>query len=278
VVDPLAARVTTRIAIAPATPLAHNVAYYAFDAFWVAQPGRIWKVSVSGAVSSAELPPDLVPTTMTISEHWLWLGSVRRLVRIEPQTLATSVTSELPVPAGIAPLLGTKRGLFAVGWNQSKIWILDPDSGLPITSMTVGDKELVDTMVDTGTGIWAIGNCGNVMRFNDGGSGPEQKVRISYVSQDFPTRAALGSLWLGDQVSSELVRLDISTGAVLARLPVDASDPDDPLFDIVAGQQSVWVIDRGVSRVDPVTNRVLRLTQPTSESMRVSAAVAAPPR
>jgi streptogramin lyase len=84
-------------------------------------------------------------------------------------------------------------------------------------------------------------------------------VRISEVSQDLPSVVALGDLWVGDEVASEIVRVDGATGHVLARVPFTAADPDDPAFSLIAGPGSVWVVDGGVARVDPLTNTVTRI-------------------
>jgi streptogramin lyase len=107
-------------------------------------------------------------------------------------------------------------------------------------------------------------------------------VRISDVSQDLPAAGALGSLWVCDEVDSELVRIDQATGRVLARIPFSAADPDDPAFTVVTGRASVWLPDTnlagGISRVDPATNRSTRLVSSKGVPHGVSAAVAAPPR
>jgi streptogramin lyase len=104
---------------------------------------------------------------------------------------------------------------------------------------------------------------------------------VSDVSQDFPAAVALGSLWIGDEVYSELIRLDLATGKVIARLKVPAADPDDPAFGPVAGAHSLWLVDgnlaNGILRVDPATNQVVRLAGPTSVSLGLTAVVAAPP-
>jgi streptogramin lyase len=84
-------------------------------------------------------------------------------------------------------------------------------------------------------------------------------VRISEVSQDLPAVAALGDLWVGDEITSEVVRIDGETGHVLARMPFAAADPDDPAFRLIAGPGSVWVVDGGVARIDPVTDTVTRI-------------------
>jgi hypothetical protein len=283
VVDPAQARVAERatVPIPPIKPLADNVWYYAHGALWIAQPGRLWRVGRSGEVSSMELPPDFRPTARSATDRWLWLAGGRRLARVDPAARTVFVTGDLPVAAGIGDLLGTPSGLFAVGWNQSQIWVLDADSGILESSIQIPDGELVGSLFDTGTALWATGNCGHVMRVT-GLDRPEiYKVKISSVSQEFSARVALGSLWVADEDRSELVRIDLQTAKVLARIPVEAADPDDPAFTVFAGQHSVWLMDaKGYMHVDPATNRALRLASPSaaSTSTPASGVVAAPPR
>lgn len=80
---------------------------------------------------------------------------------------------------------------------------------------------------------------------------------------------------VGDEVKSQVVRLDAATGTVLARTAFAAAGPDDPLVVLVAGQSTVWVLDRNVSRADPGTSRITRLLDGADP---LAAVMAAPPR
>lgn len=287
VVDPIRARVTASAVVVPARPLAHNLLYYGHGSLWIAQPGRLWRVSPAGKVSAIPLPTDYTPTMLAATGHWLWLAGGRRLVRVDPATGAISIVDELPGSTGIGQLLGTRNSLLAVGWNQPEIWVLDPDTGASTSSIRLSDGELVGGMYDVDGAVWATGNCGNIVRVDEGAEPRLRTVRISDVSQDFPAVAAAGSFWVADLVRSEVVRIDLRTMEVLARLPVEATDPDDPAFTVVAGRHSVWLLDGDVAathvlRVDPETNRVLRLPSPADvpsagASYGTSAVVAAPP-
>jgi len=102
------------------------------------------------------------------------------------------------------------------------------------------------------------------------------------VSQHLPSAAALGSLWVCDEVNSDLVRIDPDAGRVLTRIPFSAADPGDPAFAVITGRRSVWLIDtnlaNGISRVDPTTNQIARLTPSRGVTIGLSAVVAARPR
>src|SRR5262249_25388726 len=96
-VDPVEARVTRWAMVPPVKPLADNRLASAHGALWITQPGRLWRVSPSGDVSSIQLPADFKTTTTAATDRWLWLAAGRQLVRVDPATLTTSVEDELPV-------------------------------------------------------------------------------------------------------------------------------------------------------------------------------------
>jgi hypothetical protein len=264
VVDPATARVVRRVPIAPARPLAKNHTHYLHDALWVAQPGQLWRVgSASAEPTRAPLPTDFDPTAVAATSQWLWLAGDRQLVRVDPATGAVSTTVELPIPAGVGELLGTPTGLFAVGWNQAAVWVLDPDSGALKSTVNVPNGELISgAYADDGT-VWATGNCGHVVRVSTVEPTGVQAVKISGEDVDSSAVAALGSFWVCDRERSEVVRIDLSTATVRARIPVLPADPDEPEFAVVADPHSVWVVDINlanyVQRVDPATNRTWRI-------------------
>jgi hypothetical protein len=275
VIDPMTARVVAQGTVPSAHPLIRNVFRYAHDALWIAQPGTLWRITATGEVRQTALPQGFTATTSTATARWLWLSDGGRLLRIDPAD--PSATRETAVPAGLGQLLGNGTGLYGTGTNSSEVSILDTDTGERRRSVRQPDGETVMAMVDAGDRVWAIGNCGNVMRVPDGMS-----TRVSDVSQDLPAVAGLGSLWVGDEVRSEVVRVSLRSGRVLARIPFVAADRDDPAFWIVAGQASVWVLDSnfadGVSRIDPTGNRVTRLTPGRHATPGLSAVVSGAPR
>jgi hypothetical protein len=262
VVDPVAARVVRRIPLPPATPLAKNHAYFAHGVLWMAQPGQLWRVGFPSAEPTrVALPPGVDPDVVAATGHWLWLASGRRLVRIDPATGAVSTTVDLTVPTGVTGLLGTQTGLFAVGLNQAAVWFLDPDSGALSSTVPVSGGELVRMVYAENGVVWATGNCGGVLRVST--TAGVERVKVSGLPVDSGGVTALGSLWVADQEGAGVVRVDLHTGAVSARIPVPVPDPEDAEFAVMAGQRSLWVVDTnsvyGVLRMDPATNRLWRI-------------------
>jgi hypothetical protein len=288
VVDPVTARVVRRVPIPPARPLAKNHTHYLHGALWVAQPGQLWRVgSASAEPTRTPLPTDFDPTAVAATSRWLWLAGDRRLVRVDPATGTVTTTTQLPAPAGIGKLLGTPTGLFAVGWNQAAVWVLDPDSGALKHTVNIPRGELISEAYADDSTVWATGNCGDVVRVSTVEPTSVQTVKVSGEDVDSSAVAALGSFWVCDQDRSEVVRIDLSTATIRARIPVLTADPDEPEFAVVAGRYSVWVVDinvaKYVQRVDPATNRSWQITttRPTPANTTpvfgITAVVAPPP-
>ncbi|GIM88529.1 hypothetical protein Ato02nite_003220 [Paractinoplanes toevensis] len=251
-IDPGSGAVVARATVEPVTPAVDNLLQYAHGALWIAQPGRLWRVTVAGRVSRTPLPDGFEPSAAAATERRLWLAAGRRLLRIDP--VAPSSVVELGLPQNVAELSYAAGGLYAAGVNSPVVHRLDPVTGAVAGQTRLRHDELALSLA----GGWAIGNCGSVVRLGDG-----LTVRVSDVSQDLPSVLAFGDLWVADEVASEVVRIDGATGAVRARLPVVAADPDDPAFHLLAGSGSVWVLDGGVSRVDPEAGRVTRIVPAT---------------
>jgi hypothetical protein len=265
VIDPATARVTGRNSLPVATPLMHNRLLVAHGALWISQPGKLTRVDRSGRIATSALPAGFMPSAAAATGRWLWLARGTRLLRIDPAGPATITETALPWLVGELTTgedAEAPEALYASVINSPVVRRLDPTTGRPVGEVRLPRGELPRSL----TGGWAIGTCGDLVRLAD-----RRTVRVSDVSQDFPTVAALGSLWVGDEVKSEIVRVDAVTGAVLARIPFAASDPDDPSFHLVAGRSTVWVLDRAISRVDPATNRITRLQDLPSAASAVVA-------
>lgn len=117
-----------------------------------------------------------------------------------------------------------------------------------------------------------------------------QLVPVCNVATETSADAALGSLWVVDEECAELVRVEISTGRVLARMA--AGDPEeyttDHVGEVYGGEHTVWLqfYDEfgwnpgrpALMRIDPMANQAMRLDVGLEGTGRWSAVVAAPPR
>jgi hypothetical protein len=270
IVDPATARLTRRVPLSPAFPLAKNHIRYALGAWWLAQPGQVWRIGgPSAEPSRTALPDGFEPTAVAATAHWVWLAGDRRLIRIDPASGAVSTTVDLPVRAGIGSLLGTPNGLFAVGWNQPAVWVLDPDSGGLSAGVQGPRRQLVTGLYGDEKAVWAAGNCGDLLRIRPGGVA---SVRLAADPVD-SAATALGALWAFDGDHGSLARIDSATGTMVARIPVPGVE-----FAVVPGQHGVWLVDTGLAgdvlRVDPAINRAWRIGAVAPAGM--SAAVTIP--
>jgi hypothetical protein len=273
-IDPAAARVVAHTTVPPVHPLIHNEFRYAHGALWIAQPGKLWRITPTGTATATVLPPDFAPGTVAATARWLWLADGNRLVRVDPAD--PGAIQETTAPDEVRQLLGTPTDLYASGMNTSAVEILDADTGVLKQSFQLPAGDDATALIDTGEEVWVTSGCGDVVRIPDGAP-----TRIADVSQDLPAVAGLGSLWVGDEVRSQVVRVSLGSGRVIARIPFVAADPGDPAFRMVAGRASVWILDSnfadGVSRLDPDTDRITRLTRAGQATPGLSAVVSRAP-
>jgi hypothetical protein len=275
IVDPARATVTGRAAVPAADPPGAIQLTHTGGALWIVQPGRLWRVTPAARVSEIPLPSGFEVHEAAATPRALWLADGGgALVRVDPGKLTAAPGPRLPAPAA---LTGGDNGLYAVPVNKPTVWLLDPANGALRSTVEMPRGELAFGILEAGADQWLVGNLGTVAKVSDGSV--TRHTRVSDTSQDFPSAMALGSLWVCDEVDSKLIRVDLARATVTARIGVDAADPDDPAFAVVAGERSVWLVDTdfadGVQRIDPETNRAVRLSASSGSAAGVTAVVAA---
>jgi len=93
-------------------------------------------------------------------------------------------------------------------------------------------------------------------------------IDVALHSRDAPQNpyVAYGSLWVAAHHTKAVLRLDLATGKVLARIKTGAYEPGG----ITAGHGLVWVTHYGAGRlligIDPDTNTIVRRTKLPGES------------
>ena len=121
-------------------------------ATWVVQPGRLWKITTSGAAESFDLLDSFPQQAMAATAHWLWLTDGKRLLRIDPANAASSRRS---VPSDVEQLLANADGLVATAAHGRVIRRLDPETGEVLSSVPVGGQESA-ALVDGGSQLWGV--------------------------------------------------------------------------------------------------------------------------
>jgi DNA-binding beta-propeller fold protein YncE len=158
--------------------------------------------------------------------------------------------------------------------------VLDPDTGALRWSTEVPDRSMIVTPVPAGDGVWAVGANGTAIRLGDSDAPVAATAAFGDNSTPYNAAAGLGSLWIADEDWSTTIRVDAADGRILARIPVTSGEPDSPAFFPAAGESTVWVLDYnladGFSRIDPATNRAVRVRE-SSGVNSFSAAIAPAP-
>jgi hypothetical protein len=275
IVDPDRARVTGRASVPAADPPGAIQLAHTGGALWIVQPGGLWRVTPAGRASAIPLPSGFEVHQAAATPRALWLvDGGGALLRVDPGKRTAAPGPRLPAPAA---LTGGETGLYAVPLNKPRVWLLDPASAVLRSTVEMPRGELVFRVLEAGADQWLVGDAGTVAKVS--GGSVSRHAKVSDTSQDFPSAMALGSLWVCDEVDSKVVRVDLARATVTARIGVDAADPDDPAFAVVAGERSVWIVDTnfadGVQRIDPETNQAVRLSASSGSAAGVTAVVAA---
>lgn len=280
-IDPATKRIKARATIPAVRPWWANRLYFGHGSLWIAQPGRLWRVDSTGKALASRLPAGFIPNAMAATKRWLWLAGGRRIVRVNPETRRADAAAALP--SGVSALVSTGGRMAAANGSQPQVLLLDPNTAKLQSVVNIPGGELISGLYAAATHIWVTGKCGNALRIAGPGVSEPHKVRVSTIRQDLPAGASAGSFWVADKATAQLLRVDVSSGAVQARLPIPAADGGGtPAFAVVAGWRSVWLVEsdlaKGVSLVEPDGHKITRLPPPEGASGAVSAAVGPAPR
>jgi hypothetical protein len=276
IVDPAACRVVTRLTVPSASPPGLGMVDYALGALWFARAGQLWRVTGTAERTLTELPDEFGagmgrPPAVAATSEWLWLGSGDRwhdrgdrLLRVDPATGEITLSARLP-GVSIDSLAAGPQGLVATAVNRPDVFVLDPDTGELRWSTQVPDGSMIVTPYPTEDGVWAVGANGTAIRLGDPRTPVAATAPFGDNSTSYCGGAGLGSLWIADEIWSTVIRFDAGSGRILARIPVTSGDPDSPAFLPVVGESTVWVCDwnlaDGFSRIDPATNRAVRVRE-----------------
>ena len=157
-------------------------------------------------------------------------------------------------PAGVLLVLA----LLAVSWGQeqktrsastSSMTSVNPDA----TFVVGGDPDWMAVSEDA---VWVTSSKLNLVT--------ELRAASNVIGRRIPVAdpcsglvAAFGSLWIPSCGNHELVRADLKTAKVQARIPLAPADPEGC---IAAGAGSIWIASSAagvLSRIDPRSNSVV---------------------
>ena len=212
---------------------------------------RSWRLIVAGAgvVVAAAVAAAVVESTRGSRASLESIPPGVAIVDIAHQRLVAHIpTRELGMPAEAT----TGDGSFWV-WrlNPYSMLRIDPRSGREGTSVESPRGDVGGFLID-GKTLWFSGSR---LEHMDIASGRElwgrRLSRIRYDDVQGIARGA-GSLWVARAAEGDVLRLDPSTGALRARIPVPHG-PDA----LVYAPDGLWVTTTdGVKRVDPATDEI----------------------
>lgn len=285
-VNPVTARVVREVALPRELDVpAVLIEAFAFGAVWMAKPGLLGRLG-EAAASAAELPGEFQPSAITAADRWLWVGATDgRLARIDPATGEVAAVERLPADHGgnhgDKCLAYGGVGLVATVCNQPDIFVMDPVTAQPLWSARVPDGSYIVSLYSAGDDVWAVGSNGTAVLLGDAQQPIKATVEFSEDSEDFPAVFAAGSLWIASESDWQVTRIDPATGSVLAEIdwePEESETFANPRLWLEGGHSSLWggnTETGGITRIDPVANRVVHVGQ--AEQAVVATVVAASP-
>jgi hypothetical protein len=269
-IDPVTVRVVQEVALPRELDIpAVLVEAFAFGAVWVAKPGLLGRLG-EAAASTAELPGDFEPSGLTAAGPWLWVGATDgRLARVDPATGEVAAVERLPAGNGgnhgDQCLAYGRAGLVATVCNQPDIFVLDPVTAQPLWWARVPDGSYIVSLYSAGADVWAVGSNGTAVLLGDAQQPIKATVEFSEDAETFPAAVAAGSLWIASEGDWQVTRIDPATGSVLAQIDWEPEESEawaNPRLWLEGGRSSLWggnTETEGITRIDPVANRVVHL-------------------
>ena len=150
--------------------------------------------------------------------------------------------------------------VWVVNYRPSRVSRVDPSNNRVITDISVGRNGCLGILASAGR-IW-VPTCGDSVlnEIDPQSNAIVRRMRVPITrGREGAFAIAAGSFWIPDNVSdsssSAIVRVDMRTGDVIARITTGARS------DVaVSGFESVWVSSSGtntVVRIDPSTNQIV---------------------
>ncbi len=125
---------------------------------------------------------------------------------------------------------------------------------IAVKAQTIAVPGFADFLAVDGDGVWAT-NKGRVERWSRAG----KRASVVMNGPCGAMAVAARSLWVADCKDASVVRIDLATARIVARIPTGIANPKGET-NVVAGAGSIWVPsdDAGaIARIDPATNSIV---------------------
>lgn len=205
--------------------------------------GRVWVSSFDGNELS-EIDPatnEVVrtypmsggPCGMLERDGALWIETQNAgaLVVFDPER--GEVIDRVRIPGGVFGLTSTPSGLWGVAAQAEQVVQIDPESKRVVARVDV-EGPLGGLAVD-GDQIWTVAARSELVRIDPRSHSIAERIKLESYE---PEGLAIGDnfLWVSSSFEGNVLRVDLRTGEVRDRLPVDGS-----LFGGIVIGDSYWV-------------------------------------
>ncbi len=203
--------------------------------------GRIWVTSFDGnelheidpatneVVRTYRMPGG--PCGMVERDGTLWVETQNALVVFDPQR--GEVIDRLPIDGGVFGVTSTRSGLWGVAGQAEQVVQIDPDSRRVVARVDVEGP--VGGLAVDGDRIWTVAARSALVRIDPTSHSIADRIELDSYE---PEGLAIGGnvLWVSSSFEGNVLRVDVRTGRVRDRLPVDGS-----LFGGIVIGGSYWV-------------------------------------
>ena len=190
--------------------------------------GRVWVTAFDGNELS-EIDPSTNevietyrmpggPCGMVERDGTLWIETRNTLVAFDPRR--AEVIDRVKIPGGVFGVTSTPTGLWGVAGRAGQVVQIDPESKRVIARVDV-EPPLGGLAVE-GDQIWTVAARSELVRID-----PRTHSVVDRIALDAyePEGLAIGGnfLWVSSSFEGEVLRVDIRTGKIRDRLPVEDS-------------------------------------------------------
>jgi outer membrane protein assembly factor BamB len=180
---------------------------------------------------------------------WIETPNAGTLVAFDPER--GEVIDRIRIPGGVVGVTSTPSGLWGVAGEADEVVQIDPDSMRVVARVDV-EGPLGALAVD-GDQIWTVAGRSELVRIDPGSHSIAERIEL----ESFEAEAlAIGRnvLWVSSSFEGNVLRVDLRTGRVRDRLPVDGS-----LFGGIVIGDSYWISgnDGTIYRLDADSGEVV---------------------
>ncbi|HZB78759.1 MAG TPA: hypothetical protein VE522_02790 [Actinomycetota bacterium] len=162
---------------------------------------------------------------------WIETPNAGSLVAFDPKR--GEVIDRIRIPGGVVGVTSTSSGLWGVAGEAGQVVQIDPDSRRVVARVDV-EGPLGGLAVDRGQ-IWTVAGRSELVRIDPGSHSIVQRIKLeSFEAEGLAIGGNL--LWVSSSFEGNVLRVDLRTGRVRDRLPVDGS-----LFGGIVIGGSYWI-------------------------------------